>query len=67
MTGFIGVSIQRSLWSSFERMQGIIDLLHWFAFILIIISIFKTGTSYKEDWVISKKSSNYKVFGKLQW
>ena len=58
ITGFLGVSIQRSLWSSFERMQGIIDLLHWFAFILIIISIFKTGTSYKEDWVISKKSNN---------
>ena len=58
MTGLTGVSIQRSLWSSFERMQGIIDLLHWFVFILITISIFKTGTAYKEDWVISKKSNN---------
>ena len=37
MTGLTGVSIQRSLWSSFERMQGIIDLLHWFIFILITI------------------------------
>ena len=55
----MGVSFQRSLWSSFERMQGIIDLLHWFIFILIIISIFKTGTSYKQDWLISKKNKNY--------
>ena len=58
VTGFMGVSFQRSLWSSLERMQGIIDLLHWFVFILIVISIFKTGTSYKQDWLVSKKNKN---------
>jgi len=59
VTGFMGVSFQRSLWSSLERMQGIIDLLHWFVFILIVISIFKTGTSYKQDWLMFKRNKSY--------
>mgnify|MGYP001172228024 CR=1 FL=1 len=58
ITAITGVSIQRSLWSSIERMQGIIDLIHWFIFVLILVSIFKTGTNYKENWIISKKPLN---------
>ena len=32
LAGLTGVSPQRSLWSTYERMQGIVDLAHWLAF-----------------------------------
>ena len=35
ITSYTGVSPTRSLWSNFERMQGVIDRAHWFAFILM--------------------------------
>ena len=37
-----GVSFTRSFWGHFERMQGTFDLLHWFAFTLVIISVVRT-------------------------
>lgn len=36
-----GVSFQRSFWSTFERMQGVYDLLHWLAITLVIVSVFR--------------------------
>ena len=32
LAGAFGVSYVRSLWSTYERMQGIVDLAHWLAF-----------------------------------
>ena len=46
LAGFTGVSLQRSLWSSYERMQGVVDLAHGLAFLLVITSLFRT----REDW-----------------
>ena len=40
VAGFTGVSTVRSLWSTYERMQGIVDLAHWFVFIAM------TGRSF---------------------
>ena len=47
IAGFTGVSVQRSLWSTYERMQGIVDLGHWFAFVLIVTSVFRTSEAWR--------------------
>ena len=43
-----GVSVQRSLWSNYERMQGVIDQAHWFALAVVLVSVLRTG----RDWRI---------------
>ena len=43
-----GVSVQRSLWSSYERMQGVIDQAHWLALAVVLASVLRTG----RDWRI---------------
>ena len=42
IASYTGVSPTRSLWSNFERMQGVIDRAHWFAFILMAGAVFRT-------------------------
>ena len=42
VAGLAGVSVQRSLWSNYERMQGIVDLAHWFALILVVTSVVRS-------------------------
>ena len=46
LSGFAGVSLQRSLWSTYERMQGVVDLAHWFAFVLVVTSVHRS----LRDW-----------------
>ena len=46
LAGLAGVSLQRSIWSTYERMQGVIDLAHWLAFAVVLTSLFRT----REDW-----------------
>ncbi len=41
-----GVSLQRSLWSTYERMQGWVGLLHYAAFTVMLASVFRTF----RDW-----------------
>lgn len=41
-----GVSPQRSFWSTYERMQGVVDLIHWFAFAVVLTSTLRT----ERDW-----------------
>ena len=43
-----GVSVQRSLWSNYERMQGVIDQAHWCALAVVLVSVLRTG----RDWRI---------------
>ena len=38
-----GVSPTRSMWSTYERMQGVFDLAHWFAFALMAGSVFRSA------------------------
>ena len=47
ISGFAGVSLQRSLWSTYERMQGIFDQVHWLAFVIVAASVFRTLTHWK--------------------
>ena len=42
ISSLLGVSPQRSLWSTYERMQGWIDLAHWFAFTVVAVSVFRS-------------------------
>ena len=44
--GIFGVSFQRSLWSTFERMQGIVDLAHWVALLIVLASVIRTKSSW---------------------
>lgn len=44
----LGASVQRSLWSNYERMQGVIDQAHWFALAVVLVSVLRTG----RDWRI---------------
>lgn len=42
-----GVNFYHSLWSSYERMTGLITLFHYFAYFLILLSILKT----EKEWL----------------
>ena len=42
-----GVSVQRSLWSNYERMQGVVDLAHWLAFAVVLASVLRTGAEWR--------------------
>ena len=47
VAGLTGVSLQRSLWSTYERMQGIFDLAHWFVLVLVVTSIYRTSIEWR--------------------
>lgn len=47
ITSFTGVSPTRSMWSTFERMNGVIDQAHWLAFILVTSSVYRSISSWK--------------------
>jgi O-antigen ligase len=49
--GFAGVSFQRSMWSTYERMQGIVDLAHWAGFVLVAGSVFRSLNDWK--WLLN--------------
>ena len=51
IAGYAGVSLQRSLWSTYERMQGIVDLAHWAGFVLVAGSVFRSVNDWK--WLLS--------------
>ena len=48
LAAFYGVSVRRSFWSSYERMQGVVDLIHWFLFTVVLVSVARTA----RDWRI---------------
>ncbi len=41
-----GVSFNRSMWSTYERMMGVWDLMHWVLFILIAASVLRTARAW---------------------
>ena len=53
ITSFTGVSFTRSLWSTFERMNGVIDQAHWLAFILVTGSVYRSLFSWKVLFTIN--------------
>ena len=49
----LGTNFQRSLWSSYERMQGVVDLLHWFAFFTVLVSMLRTPRAWRRLLVLN--------------
>ena len=47
LSAWLGVSPQQSFWSTYERMQGIVNAAHWAAFAVVVASVART----REDWV----------------
>ena len=47
LAGAAGADFQRSLWSSYERMQGVVDLLHGFAFFMVLVSVLRTPRAWR--------------------
>jgi hypothetical protein len=41
VAAFAGVSFTRSFWSNYERMQGVVDLVHWFALFVVMLSVIR--------------------------
>ncbi len=46
LTSFTGVNLERSFWSVFERMTGLLTFFHLYVFFIILSSVFKE----KKDW-----------------
>ena len=42
-----GADFGRSLWSSYARMQGVVDLLHWLAFFTVLLSVLRTPREWR--------------------
>ena len=42
-----GVSPQRSFWSNYERMGGVIDMAHWFALALVLASVVRSAHEWR--------------------
>ena len=47
LAGVFGVSFQRSMWSTYERMQGIVDIAHWLLFVLVASSVFRSFAEWR--------------------
>ncbi len=47
LTGVLGISPTRSLWSTYERMGGWFALAHWFVFLLILVSVLRTWEHWR--------------------
>ncbi|MCH8103261.1 MAG: O-antigen ligase family protein [Chloroflexi bacterium] len=47
ISGLFGVSPQRSLWSNYERMTGVFDLAHWFAALMIMMTVVKGALQWR--------------------
>ena len=46
LSAVVGVSPQHSFWSTYSRMQGIVNAAHWAAFALVVASVARRGA----DW-----------------
>ncbi len=46
LTSFAGINLERSFWSTFERMTGLFTFFHLFAFFIVLSAVFRK----REDW-----------------
>ena len=53
IAGALGVSPTRSMWSTYERMQGVFDLAHWFAFTLMAGSAFRSAADWRRLFAVN--------------
>lgn len=59
ITSFTGVSPTRSMWSTFERMNGVIDQAHWLAFILVTSSVYRSISSWKVLFTLNLATAGF--------
>jgi O-antigen ligase len=54
LSAFWGVSITRSLWSNYERMMGVWDLIHWFLLFLVTVSVVRRPQEWRAlfNWML---------------
>ena len=48
LSSFLGLDFSHSFWSNYERMTGLVTLLHYFAFFIVLTSVLRT----KKDWLL---------------
>lgn len=53
VTSLLGVGLERSLWSTYERMAGLLTLIHLFVFFLILASCFKERKFWERFMAVS--------------
>ena len=44
---FAGANLERSLWSNYERMQGVVDNAHWLAFAFVLVSVVRSDSEWR--------------------
>ena len=42
-----GINFERSVWSTYERMQGLVNAVHWLAFAVVLVSVVKHGSHWR--------------------
>lgn len=53
LSSFTGINLSRSFWSTYERMTGILTMLHLFAFFVILSSAFKKRDEWEKFFGVS--------------
>lgn len=48
MAAALGVNFTRSLWSTYERMMGVWDLVHWFLLVVVAAAVLRTP----QQWLL---------------
>ena len=46
-TAPFGASLERSLWSTYPRMQGLVDSAHWVALAVVLVAMLRTGAAWR--------------------
>ncbi|MXX73978.1 MAG: O-antigen ligase family protein [Holophagales bacterium] len=47
VSAVFGVSPLRSVWSTYERMQGLVDAAHWLALAVVLVSVLRTRAAWR--------------------
>ena len=47
VSAFSGVSLQRSLWSNYVRMGGLVDAAHWLVFAVLLTAMLRTAADWR--------------------
>ena len=53
LSTLFGADANRSMWSNFERMEGLVSHIHFFLFFLMLISVFKTERDWRRFFHVS--------------
>lgn len=53
LSSIFSVDFSKSFWSTFERMTGLLMLIHLFGFFLVLSSVFKTESDWRKIFIVS--------------